>query len=250
MRVIWAIVAKEMKSYFSSLVAYIVLFVFLILSGIFFFIYLQGFAESQFDPRFQLLKDSMNLNEFVVRPYFGTISVVLLLMMPLITMRLLAEERRNSTAELLFTAPIRVLHILMGKFLAAFILFSLMMVSSLVYVGVLVAYGNPDLGQIASGYLGLFLLGGTFLSVGLFASALTDSQIIAAVISFGILLVFWIIGASSDAGGSVLGYLSIINHFENFSKGVIGLKDVLYYVSFIFLGLFLTHIVLDSERWR
>ncbi|MBI2487135.1 MAG: ABC transporter permease [Deltaproteobacteria bacterium] len=250
MKAICTILKKELKSYFSSPIAYIVLVVFLVLSGIFFFLYLQSFVGSQFDPRFQFFKERLNLNEFVIRPYLGTMSVVLLIMIPLITMRLLAEERKNSTAELLFTSPLRVLHIVLGKFLASLTLFLVMLILSTVYVIVLMAYGNPDLGPIFSGYLGLFLLGASFLAVGLFASSLTENQIVAAVVSFGILLVFWVIGASSDADSSIMGYLSIIDHFDNFTKGVIELKDVVYYISFIFLGIFLTHLILDSERWR
>jgi ABC-2 type transport system permease protein len=250
MKPVYTILKRELKSYFASPIAYVVLLVFLILSGIFFFLYLQGFVESQFDPRFQFFKERINLNDFVVRPYFGTVSIILLLMMPLITMRLIAEERRNFTAELLFTSPVRVFHIILGKFLASFCFFVVMVLISAVYVIVLMAYGNPDLGPLLSGYLGLFLLGGSFLSVGLFSSSLTENQIVAAVISFGILLVFWIIGASSDARDSILGYLSIINHLDNFTKGVIELRDIVYYLSFIFLGLFLTHIMLESERWR
>jgi ABC-2 type transport system permease protein len=165
-------------------------------------------------------------------------------------MRLIAEERKNFTAELLFTSPVRVFHIVLGKFLASYIFFGLMLLFSAVYVVVIKAYGNPDLGPVLSGYLGLFLLGGSFLTAGLFSSSLTENQIVAAVISFGILLVFWIIGASSDAEGSILGYLSIINHLDNFTKGVIELKDIVYYLSFTFFGLFLTHITLESERWR
>jgi ABC-2 type transport system permease protein len=248
--VIFTILKKELKSYFSSSIAYIVLAVFLILSGIFFFLYLQSFVGSQFDPRFQFFKERLNLNEFVIRPYLGTMSVVLLIMIPLITMRLLAEERRNSTAELLFTSPLRVLHIVLGKFLASLTLFLLMIILSAVHVAVLMVYGNPDVGPVFSGYLGLFLLGASSLAIGLLASSLTENQIVAAVVSFGILLVFWVIGASSEADSSIMGYLSLINHFDNFTKGVVELKDVVYYLSFIFLGIFLTHVILDSERWR
>ena len=125
-----------------------------------------------------------------------------------------------------------------------------MLLLSAIHLLILAIYGNPDLGPMLSGYLGLFLLGASFLSIGLFASSLTENQIVAAVISFGILLVFWILGASSDADSSVLGYLSIINHFDNFTKGVIEVKDVVYYLSFSFFGLFLTQVTLDSERWR
>src|SRR3970040_2391755 len=190
MKPVYTILRREFKSYFASPIAYIVLFVFLILSGIFFFLYLQSFVESQFDPRFQFFRERLNLNDFVIRPYFGTVSIILLLMIPLITMRLIAEEKKNFTAQLLF------------------------------------------------------------ISVGLFASSLTENQIISAVISFGILLIFWIIGASSGDEGSILGYISIINHLDNFTKGVIELKDVVYYLSLIFFGLLLTHVTLESERWR
>jgi ABC-2 type transport system permease protein len=250
MKAIFTILKRELKSYFASPIAYIILVVFLVLSGIFFFFYLESFIKSQFDPRFQLFREKLNLNEFVIRPYFGTISVVLLFMIPLITMRLIAEERKNFTAELLFTSPVRVSQIVLGKFLASFSLFVIMLVLSAIYLVVLRVYGNPDLGPVLSAYLGLFLLGGSLISAGLFASSLTENQIVAAVISFGILLVFWILGASSDADNSILGYISIINHLDNFTKGVIALRDTIYYLSFIFFGLFLTYIMVESERWR
>lgn len=250
MKSVFTVFKKELRSYFSSPVAFIVLFVFLVISGIFFFLYLQNFLEAEFDPRLQFVREGINLNEFVIHPFFGTISVVLLLLVPLITMRLIADERKSYTAELLFTMPVRIISIIIGKYLSSLLLLGIMIILSAAYVLVLVKYGNPDLGPILSGYLGLFLMGGSFLAVGIFASSLTDNQMIAAVISFGILLVFWIMGATSSAGDSVFGYLSILNHFENFAKGVIELKDVIYYLSFIFLGLYLAYITLDSERWK
>jgi ABC-2 type transport system permease protein len=250
MKSVFTVFKKELRSYFSSPIAFIVLFVFLIISGIFFFLYLQNFVEAEFDPRLQFVRKGINLNEFVIHPFFGTISVVLLLLVPLITMRLFADERKSYTAELLFTLPVRIISIIIGKYLSSLLLFGIMIILSAAYILVLVKYGNPDLGPILSGYLGLFLMGGSFLAVGIFASSLTENQMIAAVISFGILLVFWIMGATSSAGDSVFGYLSILNHFENFAKGVIELKDVIYYLSFIFLGLYLAYITLDSERWK
>ena len=250
MKAIFTILKRELRSYFASPIAYIILVVFLVLSGMFFFFYLETFMRSQFDPRYQLFREKLNLNDFVIRPYFGTISVVLLFMIPLITMRLIAEERKNFTTELLFTSPVRVSEIVLGKFLACFSLFALMVLLSAIYLVVLKAYGNPDLCPLLTAYLGLFLLGGSLISAGLFASSLTENQIVAAVISFGILLVFWILGASSDADSSILGYVSIINHLDNFTKGLIALRDTVYYLSFIFFGLFLTYISLESERWR
>lgn len=250
MKSISAVFRKELKSYFYSPVAFVVLFVFLIISGIFFFLYLQSFAQAQTDPRLTLTDEVVNLNESVIRPFFGTISVVLLLLIPIITMRLIADERRGFTAELLFTLPVRITSIIIGKYLSSLALFCIMMMLSAVYMLVLIKYGNPDPWPILSGYLGLFLMGGSFLAVGLFASSLTENQMIAAVITFGILLVFWIMGATSAAGDSVVGYLSVINHFEDFSKGVIRLNDAVYYLSFTFLALYLACIVLDSERWK
>ncbi len=250
MKSVFTVFRKEFKSYFFSPIAYIVLFVFLLVSGIFFFLYLQSFIEAQTDPRLTFAGEGISLNEFVIRPFFGTISVLFLLLIPLITMRLIADERKSFTAELLFTSPVKITNIIIGKFLSSLLLFSVMIILSAVYILVVVKYGNPDPGPILSGYLGLFLMGGSFLAVGIFASSLTDNQMIAAVISFGMLLVFWIMGASSSAGDSVIGYLSIINHFENFGKGIIELTDVVYYLSFAFLGLYLAYIMLDSERWR
>lgn len=250
MKKTYTILKRELKSYFVSPIAYIVLLVFTVLTGVFFFIYLQGFAQAQFDTRAQMFQQTFSLTEFVLQPYFGTISVLLLLIIPMLTMRLLSEEKKQHTSELLFTSPIKVIHIVLGKYLAALSLFLLMLVFSAIFILVLYIKGNPDPGVILTGFLGLFLLGASFLSVGLFASSLSQNQIVCAVISFGVLLLFWIVGSTSDAESSVVGYLSIINHLDNFIKGVIEVKDIVYYISFIFFGLFLTHVILDSERWR
>lgn len=250
MKVVYAILKREIMCYFASPLAYIILVVFLTLSGIFFFTYLNGFLQSQYDPRFQLYGEKLNLNDFVIAPYLSTINILLLLLVPLITMRLIAEERRHFTGEMLFTSPIRPIQIIMGKYLASFALFVVMMALSYINVLVLQLFGNPDPGPILSGYLGLILVGASFISVGLFASSLTDNQIVSAIISFGILLLFWIVGASSDPNTSPLGYVSIINHFEGFTKGIVDLKDVVYYLTFAFYGIFLTHTFLESERWR
>ena len=250
MKKTYTIFKRELKSYFVSPIAYIVLLVFTVLSGVFFFIYLQGFAQVQFDTRAQLFQQSFSLTEFVLQPYFGTISVLLLLIIPMLTMRLLSEEKKQHTSELLFTSPIRVINIVLGKYLASLALVILMLLFSSMFVIVLYLKGNPDPGVILSGFMGLFLIGASFLAVVLFSSALSQNQIVSAVISFGLLLLFWIIGSSSDAETSVVGYLSIINHLDNFIKGVVEVKDLVYYISFIFFGLFLTHVVVDSERWR
>jgi ABC-2 type transport system permease protein len=246
----YPVLKRELRSYFASPLAYIILVVFQIISARFFFLYLQGFLQFQLDPSYQLQTGDLNLNNLVILPYFGTISIVLLLIVPLITMRLVADEKKNYTAELLFTSPIRIRTIVFGKFIAALILLIMMLLLSSVNVFVLIVHGNPDFGAVFAGYVGLFLLGASFLSIGIFASSLTDNQLIAAVISFGILLLLWLVGALSDAESTILGYLSVINHYEDFGKGIIDLKDVVYYISLIFLGLFLTYSALESERWR
>jgi ABC-2 type transport system permease protein len=246
MSAFYPVLKRELRSYFASPLAYIILVVFQVISARFFFLYLQGFLQFQLDPSYQLQTGDLNLNNLVILPYFGTISIIV----PLITMRLVADEKKNYTAELLFTSPIRIRTIVFGKFTAALILLIMMLLLSSVNVFVLMVHGNPDLGAVLSGYIGLFLLGASFLAIGIFASSLTDNQLIAAVISFGVLLVLWLVGALSDAESSILGYLSVINHYEDFGKGIIDLKDVVYYISLIFLGLFLTYSALESERWR
>ncbi|MCH8029189.1 MAG: ABC transporter permease [Candidatus Dadabacteria bacterium] len=248
MKAVYAILKRELRSYFASPTAYIILLVFLVLSGIFFFVYLETFLQLQNDPRYY--QEAPNLNEMIISLYFGTINILLLLMVPLITMRLLAEEKKSFTGEMLFTSPVRTVYIVLGKYLASLTLFVTMLCLSYVNVAMLQVYGNPDGGPIFTGYLGLFLVGASFLSIGLFASSLTENQMIAAIISFGTLLVFWVVGASSEMSSSVAGYLSIINHFESFINGVLEVRDIVYYVTLTLFGLFLTNTVLDSERWR
>lgn len=244
------ILKRELKSYFASPLAYVIIVVFQAISAWFFFLYLKGFLLIQLDPGFQLQRGELNLNNLVLAPYFGTITLVLLIIIPLITMRLLADERKSYTAELLFTSPIKLRTIVLGKYLAALILLVIMLLLSSINVFVLMVHGNPDIGAVISGYIGLFLLGASFLAIGIFASSLTDNQLIAAVISFGVLLVLWLVGAMSPMDGSILGYISVINHFEPFGKGIIDLKNLVYYGSLIYLGLFLAYTALESERWR
>lgn len=250
MKAIYPILKRELKSYFASPLAYIIIVVFQIISASFFFLYLQGYLHIQLDPAFQLHRGELNLDNLVILPYFGTISIVLLLIIPLITMGLIAEERKSYTAELLFTSPLKLRTIILGKYLAALILLIIMLLLSSINIFVLMVHGNPDFGAVTSGYLGLFLLGASFLAIGLFASSITDNQMVAAVITFGVLLLLWLVGAMSDAESTLLGYISVINHFENFAKGIIGLNDIVYYATLIYLGLFLTHTALESERWR
>jgi ABC-2 type transport system permease protein len=174
--------------------------------------------------------------------------------MPMITMRTYSEEKRSGTIELLLTSPITDTEIILGKFLGAMGLYASMLAVTLIHVGLLFWFGNPEWKPIASAYLGLLLMGGCFISVGLLISSLTKNQIVAGVVTFAVFLMLWVInwigvfvGPTAQA---ILSHLSITDHFDDFSRGVIDTKHLVYYISFISLGLFLTAKSVDSERWR
>jgi len=172
----------------------------------------------------------------------------------MITMRTYAEEKRSGTIELLLTSPLTDLQIILGKFLGAMALYASMLFVTLLYVAVLFVYGNPEWKPIATAYLGLLLLGGCFISVGMLISSFTRNQIVAGMLTFGIFLLLWVIdwigSFLGPSGEKVVNYLSITRHFEDFAKGVIDTAHLVYYVSFITFGLFLTAKSVDSERWR
>jgi ABC-2 type transport system permease protein len=170
-------------------------------------------------------------------------------------MKSYAEEKRNGTKELIMTSPVTITEIVIGKFLSACIVFLAMLILTLSVPIILGSYASADKGILITTYIGMFLLGASMISIGMFASSITENQIVAAVIAFGILLLFWAIGWVSHgvnpALSSLLNYLSLIDvHFQNLLKGLIDTRDIVYYFSFIFFFLFLTHRVLESERWR
>ena len=232
-----AVVRKELYSYLVSPMAYVVAAVFLLINGFIFFLILQqGFAQ----PNLQ--------------PLLPTTAFLLLLVIPVLTMRLLAEERGTGTVELLMTFPLTDTQVVLGKYLATMVVYVLMLVPTLVYVAVLKVYGNSEWGPLITAYLGLILLGGAFVAVGMFSSSLARNQIVAGVVGIGILLLLWVLGAASGVLGprlsGVLAYLSLSDHFQNFGQGVIELKDVVFYLSFIVGALFLTVRIFESARWR
>jgi ABC-2 type transport system permease protein len=197
---------------------------------------------------------AMNVNQMLITPLLLNSTVVMLLVFPLITMRTYAEEKRSGTIELLLTAPITDFEIIMGKFLGALALFAGMLSVTLLHMGLLFAYGNPEWKPIATGYLGLLMMGGSFLSLGLFISSLTKNQIVAGMITFSVFLLLWVINwvstFVSPEAQTVINYLSVTEHFDDFARGIIDTKHVVYYLSFIATGLFLTMKSVDSERWR
>ena len=261
MRNILAIYGKEMRSYFVSPVAYVIAGVFLFLSGYLFRNILMqfNFLCMQFAQQAQYMGGAgglpnLNLNEIVVSQFFGVMDFIWLLVVPMLTMRLFAEEKKTGTIELLMTSPVSTVQILLGKFFACLSLYAFIVSLTLVYCLILEAYGDPDWGPIASSYLGYLLLGATFVSVGILASALTENQIVAVLLSFGLLLLLWLIDWSAGFAGptaaKILQYISIIEHLKDFQRGVVDTKDVIFYISFTFFALFLTTRVLESRQWR
>ena len=248
-----AIAGKEMRGYFASPMGYILIGLFALLFGAFFRVYLTGFAE-QSQRAAMGGGGNINVNEYLIRGVLHNVAIIILFVMPLVTMRTYAEEKRSGTIELLMTSPITDFQIVMGKFLGAMSLYGAMLGITVIHVAVLFAYGNPEWKPILSGYLGLALLGGCFVSVGLFFSSLTKNQIVAGMFTFAVLLLLWVIDWVGSFGGPSLErlttYLSLTGHVEDFLRGVVDSEHVVYYLSFITFGLFLTAKAVDSERWR
>jgi len=251
------IAGKELRSYFVSPIAYVVLTGFLLLGGWFFFNLLArfNFLLSMYSSfRNPEAMSHLNLNDFVIAPLLHNLSVVLVILVPVITMRSFAEEKRSGTYELLMTSPLSITAIVLGKFLGAFVFALIMVLLTGIYPLILMLYGNPEIGIIASGYLGLLLIATAFLSVGLLTSSFTDNQIIAAVSCLVTLLLLYIISWPADTSGAVLGavlrYLSLTEHFGEMVKGIIDTRDLVYFASVIVLSLFLTHRSVESIRWR
>jgi ABC-2 type transport system permease protein len=252
---VWVLAKKEIRSYFASPIAYIVLGIWSLIFGYFFYSATAIFVDYSMRAMMQRgMAPPMNINDFIIRPLLMNVSVIVLFFMPMITMRLFAEEKRSGTIELLLTSPLRDVEIILGKWLAAMILYLCLLVITALNIVFLFLHGKPDWRPVLVGYLGLILLGAAFLGIGAFISSLTKNQIIAAALTFGVFLMLWVLdwvsSYSTTTAGKVIAYLSITQHFEPFAKGVLELKDAIYYVSVIFLGLFLTLRSMESLRWR
>ncbi len=249
---IWTIARRDFRAYFTSPIAYIVIALFLFIMGWMFFNNLSYFMSQSM--QFQSMGKSPSIADGVVRPLYGNMNVVLLFMVPFVTMRLFAEEKKQHTIELLMTSPVTLTDIILGKFFSAFLLVLVMLLGTLVYPAVLFLTGNPDRGPIIGSYVGTCLLACSYISLGVLFSALTENQIVAGALTFAITLFFWLISWASQSAGPVVGdllqYLSLIGHYANFSQGVLNTSDVIYYLSFTGISLFLTHRALDSFRWR
>jgi ABC-2 type transport system permease protein len=251
-----AIAQKEFKSYFSSPIAYIVLGLWALLYGYFFIAILSFFVRQsmQMNQFGMQGPQAMNVNQQLIRPLLQNVTILILFLMPMVTMRTYSEEKRSGTIELLLTAPVTDFQIIMGKFLGALALYVIMLAVTSIHVGFLFIYGSPEWKPIVTAYLGLLLLGSCFLSLGLLISSLTSNQIVAGMVTFAVFLLLWVITWVGSFGGPTFDklttYLSIIDHWDDFGKGVIDTTHVIYYLSFITFGLFLTAKSVDSERWR
>jgi ABC-2 type transport system permease protein len=251
-RNILAIAGKELRSYFASPMGYILIGLFALLFGAFFRVYLWNFTQRS--QQMMMGGGSVNVNEWLIAGVLHNAAIIILFIMPMITMRTYAEEKRSGTMELLLTSPITDVQIIFGKFLGAMGLFAAMLLVTAIDIAILFRLGNPEWKPVVTGYLGLLLLGGCFLSLGLLISSLTKNQIVAGGMTFGVFLLLWIVNWFADGVGpttrEILNYLSITAHLEDFTRGILDTKHIVYYLSFITFGLFLTAKSVDSERWR
>jgi len=254
MRNVWIICRKELSSYFASPVAYILLIMFGLIFGYFFWNALGAFVFESIQSQMSGQSFPMNLNEWIIRPLLSNLAVINLFFIPLITMRHFAEEKRTGTIELLATSPVRDIEIILGKWLASLVLYACLLLFTAINFAFLFKYGNPDWKPLLVGYLGVFLLAGGLLAIGTFISSLTKNQIIAGAVTFGVCLLLyvfgWVSGYETAAWARVLSYMSVATHIESFQKGVIDSKDAIFFLTLIFLGLFFTARSMESLRWR
>jgi ABC-2 type transport system permease protein len=254
MKNVWTVCQRELYSYFVSPIAWVLLAIFAFLSGVFTYIISASFVRASLEGQMSGQSMPMNVNEQVIAPLFSNIAVVGLFLIPLISMRLFAEEKRQGTIELLITSPVHDLEIIIGKWLSAVLMYAALLAVLLLDYSFLFIYGNPDWKPVLTGFAGILLQGACLLALGTFISTLTKNQIVAGAVGFALSLLLWILNWTTSFGNSsmvqVLNYLSIVSHMDSFSRGVIDTKDLIYYLSMIFIGLFLTARSLESLRWR
>ncbi|MBS1959705.1 MAG: ABC transporter permease subunit [Bdellovibrionales bacterium] len=251
---IWTIAWKDFRTYFTSPIAYIIIAGFLIIMGWMFFFNLSHFNMQALQYKQMGMGKSMSITEGIIRPLYGNMNVIFLFLVPFITMRLFAEERKQQTIQLLMTSPISIAEMVVGKFFSAFFLVFTMLMLTVVYPIILWIFGNPDYGPILTSYMGTLMLSSCYVAAGVFFSSMTENQIVAGALTFAAGLFFWLINWASQSAGPVfsdiLDYMSLIQHYNNFSQGIIDTTDIVFYLSFVFVSLFLSHRVLDSYRWR
>ncbi len=250
-----AVFRKEMSNFFVSPIAYSLIAIFLVVSGIFFWANVMSMSfwsmQAAGNP---MLAERINLTDVVLRPLVQNMGIILLFVMPLLTMRLFSEEKKSGTIELLLTYPIDDSAFVFGKFLAALAVLLIMLLGTFTFPVLLVSLAQPDIGVILTSYLGLMMMGASFMALGTFISSLTENQIVAAVISFGTAILFWVLSwpalFAGESTGTVLKQLSILDHMESFNKGVLSAPDLSFFILFIAFFLFLSLRSLETHRWR
>ena len=258
MRNLTAIFVRELRSAFGGPIAYVSAAMFLLINGFIFVLQVQDYhGRSQMMQQQSMFMQgpaSLNVTEHIIEPMFFTMAFIALLLLPMVTMRLFAEEKRQGTIELLFTYPVRDWEVLLGKFFAGVCVYAFMLAPTIFYVWIAADLATPELGSIATGYLGLLLTGMAFVATGVFVSTLTANQVIAAVVSYSFLLIFWVLGVIESYVptniGIVVNQLSLFTHIEKFAQGVIESHDVVYFVLWTGVFLFLTSLSLETQRWR
>ncbi len=258
MRNVMAIAGKELQAYFHSPIAYLVMTVYTVIGGFVFYSSTAFFAIQSMRMEMQGGMSGappMSLNEYVIRPILGgVLTVVLLFLIPMITMRLYAEEKRSGTIELLLTSPLKDMEVILGKYLGSMILFTILGALTFLYFSVLFIYGNPNGKPLIANALGMLLYGGALMALGMWFSTLTKNQIIAGSVALAVNLLLylldWVSAYSQSVAGKVLSYIALTTHFDNFAKGVIQLSDVVYYLSVIILGIFLTARSVEALKGR
>ncbi|HAA55790.1 MAG TPA: hypothetical protein DCE42_13595 [Myxococcales bacterium] len=257
-RNVMTIFLKELRIYFTTPIAYVVMMLFSLLAGYFFTLAFSNFQRYSmiYQIRFKQMAQ-FNINDMVLTQTLNVFGIILLFLVPILTMRLIAEEKKNRTFELLMTSPLTTAEIVIGKYLSVVAALALLLGITLIYPLILgiVSPGSFEWAPVFTGYLGMLLLASALASVGLLCSSLTEDQIIAAVIAFGVLLLLWVIESAAGrmADGvarETVAYLSILAHLKGFIKGVVEVKDVVYYLSMIFFANFLTHRMIESQRWK
>ena len=261
----YALYIKELKSFFTSPMAYVVLGIFSFITGLYFFFLVNNYQQELVQyyrnlqmfgqlPQFQQQLEQFSVTNKILRPTFSWMGILLIIFVPLISGKLIAEERKNRTMELLMTSHVSLTHIVLGKYAAVLTFFLIMLAFSLIFPGLIFKFGTPDMGLIATEYLGLFLLGASYLAWGLFASTLTANPIIASVVAFFSLLMTWLIGVSShfvsEPWSKFAYYAALPPHWLETSAGLVDTRNLVYFFSFIFFCLFLSHRSLKSQVWR
>jgi len=245
---------KEFKGYFVSPIGYAVMALFALIFGFGFYTATRDMVQLGFRAQMMGQQQPMSVNDMVIRPLLGFAGTIALFLIPMITMRLVAEEKRTGTIELLLTSPVTDMEIILGKWLGAVFLYMSVLGMSVLNIAMLFLWGKPDLKPLLVAYLGLLLQGGCLLALGTLISTMTKNQIVAGGVTFFVSLLLWLLQWFTAYGASpalqVVNYLSIVTHMENFSKGVIDSKDIVFYLSMIFFSLFLTTRSMESLRWR